>query len=97
MDELHGILIAYEMRIGNSNHKEVVFKALQASRKGKNCSCSSDDSDVETNLAQFVKKLKKGSKLKGSLSWGWTTIVGLKRWLKKSWCDYSEIHFWNVD
>lgn len=27
MDELHGNLIAYEMRVGNSTHKEATFKA----------------------------------------------------------------------
>eukprot|EP00253_Pinus_taeda_P001537 PITA_01537 len=35
------------------------------SKKGEEWNISSDDSDVESELAQFVRRLKKGSKLKG--------------------------------
>jgi len=65
MDELHGILIAYEMRKGTPNPKEVAFKASKTSKKGKKINCSSDVSNTETKLAQFVKKIREGSKLKG--------------------------------
>lgn len=64
MDELHGILISYEMRKGIPSSKDVAFKASK-SKKGKGWNTSSDDSDVEYELAQFVRRLKKGSKLKG--------------------------------
>ena len=64
MDELHGILIAYEMRKGCPSSKDAAFKASK-SKKGKERNVSSDDSDVESKLAQFVRRLKKRSKLKG--------------------------------
>lgn len=64
MDELHGILIAYEMRKGIPISKGVAFNASK-SKKGKEWNTNSDDSDVESELAQFVQILKKGSKLKG--------------------------------
>jgi len=65
MDELNGIFPSYKMRPRNSTHKEVAFKAPKSSKNKNNCHCSSDYSDIE--MAQFVKKLKKGSKLKGKL------------------------------
>jgi hypothetical protein len=55
MDELHGILIAYEMRTekNNSPRKEVAFKASKKTKKNKHkpkskasCSCS-DYSDED--------------------------------------------------
>eukprot|EP00253_Pinus_taeda_P001430 PITA_01430 len=64
MDELHGILTAYEMRKGGPRSKDATFKASK-SKKGKERNVSSDESDVESELAQFVRKKKKGSKLKG--------------------------------
>eukprot|EP00253_Pinus_taeda_P020580 PITA_20580 len=64
MDELHGIPTSYEMRKGGPSFKDAAFKALK-SKKGKERNDYSDDSDVEYELAQFVRKLKKGSKLKG--------------------------------
>eukprot|EP00253_Pinus_taeda_P007818 PITA_07818 len=64
MDELHGILTTYEMRKGGPNSKDAAFKASK-STKGKERNDCSDDSDVESELAQFVQKLKRGSKLKG--------------------------------
>jgi len=60
MDELHGILIAYEMRKRIPSSKDVAFKASK-SKKGKGWNTSSDESDVESELAQFVRRLKKGS------------------------------------
>lgn len=62
IDELHGFLTTYEMRSRNSTNKEATFKASKTSRKGKNHDCNGNDSDTE--MARFVKKLKKGSKLK---------------------------------
>ena len=64
MDELHGILITYETRKGSPSYKDATFKASKA-KKGKGWNTNSDDSDVESELAQFVRRLKKGSKLKG--------------------------------
>eukprot|EP00253_Pinus_taeda_P012170 PITA_12170 len=54
MDELHGILIAYEMRKGIPNSKQAAFKASKSKKKGKNWNTNSDDSDTESELAQFV-------------------------------------------
>lgn len=50
MDELHGILIAHEMRKGISNSKEVAFKASKSTRGKKGWNTNSDDSNVEIEL-----------------------------------------------
>ena len=52
------------MRKGGPSSKDATFKASK-SKKGKERNDCSDDSDVESELAQFVRKMKKGSKLKG--------------------------------
>eukprot|EP00253_Pinus_taeda_P025126 PITA_25126 len=64
MDELHGILITYEMRKGCPSSKDATFKASK-SKKGKEWNVNSDDSNAESELLQFLRRLKKGSKLKG--------------------------------
>jgi hypothetical protein len=75
MDELHGIFIAYEMRTEHENRvtKEETFKASKKTKKKikKNskpsCSCS-DDLDEDEEMANFVRKLKKGTnKYKGMI------------------------------
>jgi len=53
MDELHGILTTYEMRKGGPSSKDATFKALK-SKKGKGRNEYSDESNVESELAQFV-------------------------------------------
>ena len=58
MVELHGILTTYEMRKGGPSSKDVAFKASK-SKKGKERNVSSDDSNVESELSQFVRRLKK--------------------------------------
>jgi hypothetical protein len=68
MDELHGILTAYEMRTEKENpsKKEASFKASKKmkNKEHKSSDCSSCESDAEE--AHFVRKLKKGSgKYKG--------------------------------
>ena len=75
MDELHGILIAYEMRIEQENpsKKEVAFKVSKKTKKNnqnpKYCSCSSCSEDLyDEEEANFVRKLKQGTKkFKGKL------------------------------
>ena len=47
MDELHGILTAYEMRKGGPSSKDATFKASK-SKKGKERNDCSDESDVES-------------------------------------------------
>ena len=64
MDEPHGIITAYEMRKGCPSSKDATFKASK-SKKGKERNDCSDDSNVESELEQFVRKLKKVSKIKG--------------------------------
>ncbi|MCY6525029.1 hypothetical protein, partial [Actinobacillus pleuropneumoniae] len=64
MDELHGIFTACEMRKGGPSSKDAAFKASKL-KKGKERNDCSDESDVESELAQLVGNLKKGSKLKG--------------------------------
>ena len=53
MDELHGILTAYEMRKGGPSSKDAAFKASK-SKKGKERNDCSDELGVESELAQFV-------------------------------------------
>jgi hypothetical protein len=75
MDELHGIFIAYQMRIEQDNPvmKEENFKASKKTKKQRkkksksDCNCS-DDSEEDEEVENFVRKLKKGTnKYKGML------------------------------
>jgi len=68
MDELHGILTTYEMRIEQENpsRKEEAFKASKKknnnNQNSKSCSssnCGEDSNDEEE--ASFVRKLKRGT------------------------------------
>jgi len=52
------------MRKGGPSSKDAAFKASK-SKKEKERNYCSDKSDVESKLAQFVSRLKRGSKLKG--------------------------------
>ena len=70
VDQLHGTLVAYEMRIEDedTSRKEVAFK-VSSKKVGKNKSTkdkpTSDESDDE-EIANFVRKLKRGTgKYKG--------------------------------
>jgi hypothetical protein len=49
MDDLHGILIAYEMRKEKENPtwKEATFKASKKTKGHKLCDCSNHESDIE--------------------------------------------------
>jgi hypothetical protein len=66
MDELNGIITTYEMRTEQENpsRKEVAFKASKKTRKNKkklNSNCSySDDANEDEEMANFVRKLKRG-------------------------------------
>jgi hypothetical protein len=68
MDELHGIFIAYEMRIEQENPdvKEATFKASKRSKKKKKeqeeYSSNNDVSEDDEEVANFVKRLNKGTK-----------------------------------
>ena len=59
MEELYGILISYEMRIGqdNSQKKEANFKASKVNKKSKTTIQSKDLDDEEA----LVKNLKRGT------------------------------------
>ena len=72
VDQLHGTLVAYEMRIEDEDmsRKEAAFK-VSSKQAGKNKSTkdklTSDESDDE-EIANFVWKLKRGTgKYKGKL------------------------------
>ena len=70
MDELHGILVAYEMRIDkeNTSKKETSFKASKKTKNGENESSDSSDNESDAMESHFGRKLKKGSKkYKGKL------------------------------
>jgi hypothetical protein len=64
MDELYGILITYELRLGHENipKGEATFKVLKKAKnqKQKPQSIHHEESDVEE--ANFIKKLQKGSR-----------------------------------
>ena len=67
MNELYGILIDYEMRIGqdNSQKKEVAFKAYKVAKISETKIQSEDFDDEE---ALLVKNIKRGiGKYKGKL------------------------------
>jgi hypothetical protein len=68
MDELHGIFTAYEMRIEQENPdvKEATFKASKRSKKKgkqqeKEHSNNSDVSEDDEEVANFVRRLNKGT------------------------------------
>jgi hypothetical protein len=68
MDELHGIFTAYEMRTEQENPvtKEATFKASKKSKKKgkqkeKSDSSNSDISEDDEEVANFVRRLKKGT------------------------------------
>jgi hypothetical protein len=83
MDELHGILTAYEMRIEQDNlvTKEETFKASKKTKKRnkkqpksvhkqepKSDSNNNDDSEDDEEIANFVRRLKPGiKKYKGKI------------------------------
>ena len=58
MEELYGILIAYEMRIGknNSQKKEEYFKAYKVAKKSKTKTQSEDSDDEEVLIVKNIKK-----------------------------------------
>jgi hypothetical protein len=74
MDELHGILTAYEMRTKqyNPSRKEATFKASKKTRKNKkksksNCSYN-DDSYEDEEITNFIRKSRRDTgKYKGKL------------------------------
>jgi hypothetical protein len=67
MDELHGIFTTYEMRTEQENPdvKEAAFKASKRSKKKKKeqeeYSSNSDVSEDDEEVANFVKRLNKGT------------------------------------
>jgi hypothetical protein len=67
MDELHGIFTTYEMRTKQENLdvKEAAFKASKRSKKNKKeqeeYSNNSDISEDDEEVANFVKRLNKGT------------------------------------
>jgi hypothetical protein len=71
MDELHGILITYEMRTSgeNSSRKEATFKAAKKDKKKVEAETNNyEDSKEDMEEANFVKNMKKGTgKYKGKL------------------------------
>ena len=70
-DELHGILIAYEMGISSENpsRKEAGFRAAKRDKKHVKTEVSNhEDSEEDVEQANFVKNLRRGSgKYKGKL------------------------------
>ena len=71
MDELYGILIAYELRIGRENHskEETTFKVFKKTEDQKSkLQSNSQEETYDEEGSNFIKKLQKGSgKYKGKL------------------------------
>ena len=71
MDELHGILAAYEMRTSGENpsRKESPFKATKRDKKKVETQVNNhEDSEEDVEEANFVKNLRRGSgKYKGKI------------------------------
>jgi hypothetical protein len=56
MDELHGSLIAYEIRIGTKSdrpHNEETFKSIKKTKD--------KDNDLDGEIAKFVRRFQKGN------------------------------------
>jgi hypothetical protein len=96
MDELHGIFTAYEIRIEQKNLdiKEATFKASKKSkqkgRKKEEHSSSSDISEDDEEVANFVKRLNKGtsSKYRGKFSLIGFNCDGIGHFANK--CPYKK-------
>ena len=71
LDELYGMLILYELRIGIENHskEETTFKVLKEIENQKSkLQSNSQEESYDEEESNFIKKLHKGSgKYKGSL------------------------------
>jgi len=70
MDELHGILTTYEMRAGQgkTSKKEATFKISKETKKQKKTSNENFSDDSNHEMANFIRKLKRGTdKYKGKL------------------------------
>lgn len=63
MDELHGILIAYEMRTSQDrpSRRETTFKVSKGSKKHEPKANESHSDEIDKEEANFMKKLKKGT------------------------------------
>ena len=89
MDELHGSLTAYEMRIGktSSSDREAAFKVQ---KKEKEVADHDDDSNDDEFEAQFVINLKKGrnGKYKGKLPFKCFNCGGVGHFAAK--CPFKE-------
>jgi len=70
LSQLHGILIAYEMRTDDPKQKETAFKATKQKHQNieEQVGCSSELDVSEEELANFVNKLPRGTgRYKGKL------------------------------
>jgi hypothetical protein len=63
MDELHGILTTYEMRIGKERPTkgEMTFKVSKSKKKHEQVSNEDQSKISDEEIANFMKKLKKGT------------------------------------
>ena len=86
MDELYGILIAYELRLGIDNlpKGEAAFKVIKKKNQNKKSQTNHDEEE-----ANFVKKLQKGSrKQKGKLPFKFFNCGRIGHFQAK--CPYPE-------
>ena len=70
MDELYGILTAYELILGHENlpKEETTFKAFKKTKNQKQKPQPSHHEESDVEEANFIKKLQKGlGKYKGKL------------------------------
>ena len=64
LGELYGILIAYELRIGQENHskEETPFKVLKKTEAQKSkLQSNSQEESYDEEKVNFIKKMKRGS------------------------------------
>jgi len=91
MDELHGILMAYEMRIEKENpsNKEANLKSSKKTKKKEHESRDNFDNESYVMEAHFVRKLKKGSrKYKGKIPFKCFNCGKVVHFVDK--CPYSK-------
>ena len=64
MEELYGILTAYELRLGidKSSKEKAAFKVIKKTKNQKEISQDNHHEESNVEEANFIKKLQKGSR-----------------------------------
>ena len=85
MEELYGILTAYELRLGIDKYskEEVAFKVIKKTKNQKQTSQANHHEESDVEEANFIKKLQKGS---GKYKWQ-TSFQMFQLWKSLALCS----------